>query len=308
MTDDLTPAKAELNWNHLRILAAVVEHGGVTAAARVLGISQPAVTLTLQRLEAMLDQPLLRRDRGGFALTPLGESIHAEALAMQRAAARVAQRAGLRQPELTLRLVSNVAMPLLDEAIRLFHQRHPETRLRVLVETSNLIVSALRDTGQGVGICLLPGPLPDLDCRLIRREDWSIFCGVEHPFFGRAEVPLDELREEPFVAFYCAAEGTGLEPMEPLSSRLGLGRRISGTSAHVEEVRRMIVAGVGLGLLPISAARQQQAAGQLWPIRATPERLGTHVWMVRARHRTDDAEARFAAIIDELLPLFPVQS
>lgn len=303
-TPDDGPAD-DLNWNQLRIFAAIVAHGGVTAAARALGISQPAVSLTLQRLETRLDQPLVWRDGRPFALTPMGEAIHAEALSMSRAAERALQRVRHAQAELTIRLVSNVSLPLLDEAIRLFHQRHPETRLRILIDNSQRIVAQLRESGRGIGVCLLNAPLPDLDCKVLKRQEWSVFCGVEHPFFGRPHVPLAELQGEPFVAFHCATEGNGLEPMLRLSSRLGLGRRISGTSAHVGEIRRMIVAGVGLGLLPLSAVKEQVAAGQLWPIRATDEPLGANLWAVIARNTPDSAEQDFAALIDELMPLFP---
>lgn len=292
-----------LNWNHLRIFGAIVEQGGVTRAAQVLGLSQPAVSQTLQRLEAAMDQPLVRRDGRGFGLTPLGEAVHANVRDMQGAAERIGLRIGQQRPELRVMIVSNLISPLLDEAFRLFHQRHPETLLRVEVSNSHDILAGLREQGHGIGICLLTDPAPDLDCRLLFEDDWAVFCGVEHPFFGREEVTLEELRGEPFVAFACAREGAGLEPMGPLSARLGLGRSTSGISSNVEEVRRMIVTGVGLGLLPWTSARAEVDAGMLWPIRVTGERLGTHVYMVRRARASATAEGQFAAVIDELLPL-----
>ena len=258
-----------LNWNHLRIFAAIVENGGVTRAAQVLGMSQSAVSQTLQRLETAMQRTLVRRDGRGFSLTATGEAVLADVQAMQVAAEHIGLRVGKHRPELRLMIVSNLISPLLDEAIRLFHQRHPETLLRVDVHNSHDIVATLREQAQGVGICLLTDPVPELDCRFLFRDEWSVFCGVEHPFFGRDEITLDELQKEPFVAFACASDGAGLEPMGPLSMRLGLGHSTSGTSSHVEEVRRMIVSGVGLGLLPWSSARDEVKAGLLWPIRTT---------------------------------------
>ena len=294
----------DANWNLLRIFGVIAEQRGITRAAEHLHLSQPAVSQSLQKLENALGHELVRRGGREFDLTAMGEAVHAEVAAMQRAAETVARLAGRGGDELTIRMVSNVTSPLIDEAFRLFHQRHPDIALRVEVMRSHAIISQLRETGRGVGICLLGHPLDDLDCLLFREEEWSLFCGVEHPFFGRDTVTPDELRDEPFVSFACAAEGPGLESMGPLSRRFGLGERVSGISAHVEEVRRMIVAGVGLGILPHSAARTAQAAGQLWPLRVGDERLGTHVYLVTPRAHGDPAAALFAALVAEILPLF----
>lgn len=294
-----------LNWNHLRVFAVIVEQGGVTRAAQSLGMSQSAVSQTLQRLETAMDRTLVRREGRSFCLTPVGEAVHADIQTMQAAAERINLRVGQRQAELRVMIVSNLISPLIDEAFRLFHQRHPDTLLRIEVHNSHDIVSALREQSPGIGICLLAEPLLELDCRFLFQDEWSVFCGVEHAFFGREEVTVEELRREPFVAFCCAREGAGLEPMGPLSIRLGLGRSTSGTSANVEEVRRMIVSGVGLGLLPWTSARAEVKTGHLWPVRTTGQWLGTHIYLVRHPRACAPAEAQFADVIEELLPLFP---
>ena len=64
-----------LNWNHLRVFAVIVEQGGVTRAAQSLGMSQSAVSQTLQRLETAMDRTLVRREGRSFCLTPVGEAV-----------------------------------------------------------------------------------------------------------------------------------------------------------------------------------------------------------------------------------------
>ena len=80
---------ATLNWNHLRVFAAIAENGGVTRAAQALGMSQSAVSQTLLRLETAMDRTLVRREGRGFSLTPMGEAVLADAQAMQTAAERI---------------------------------------------------------------------------------------------------------------------------------------------------------------------------------------------------------------------------
>lgn len=293
-------------WNHLRIFGVVAGQRGLTRAAERLDLSQPAVSQSLKKLERALGHDLVRRGTRDFELTEMGEAVHAQVAAMQRAADAIAILTGRRETQLTIRIVSHVAIPLIDEACRLFHQRHPDTTLRIEVMRSHNIIAALRQTGQGVGICLLPEPLEDLDCLLISKGEWSLFCGVEHPFFGRDSVTQAELKTQPFVSFACAADGPGLEPMGPLSRQLGLGGNIRGISAHVEEVRRMIIAGVGLGILPRTAARAAQQAGQLWPLRVGDLQLGTHIYLLRPPASADQPALAFADLVAEILPLFPV--
>lgn len=58
----------------MRVFEAVVEAGGFTAAARTLGVSQPFVSQTIQRLEKRLKTRLLHRTTRGHYLTPEGEA------------------------------------------------------------------------------------------------------------------------------------------------------------------------------------------------------------------------------------------
>ena len=69
---------ATLNWNHLRVFAAIAENGGVTRAAQALGMSQSAVSQTLLRLETAMDRTLVRREGRSFSLTPVGEAVLAD--------------------------------------------------------------------------------------------------------------------------------------------------------------------------------------------------------------------------------------
>jgi DNA-binding transcriptional LysR family regulator len=79
-----------------------------------------------------------------------------------------------------------------------------------------------------------------------------------------------------------------------------LGERIVGTSSHLEEVRRMIIAGLGIGPLPLHVAQRDVERGQLWqlpPYDKMPE-IDVHVvWNPRAKLNRAE-EAMLAGLID----------
>ena len=66
----------ELNYHHLRYLWAVVREGGVSAASRALGVSQPTVSAQLRKLEAQVGAPLFHRTGRSLVLTDRGRVVY----------------------------------------------------------------------------------------------------------------------------------------------------------------------------------------------------------------------------------------
>lgn len=69
-------AMAELNYNHLRYLWAVVQEGGVSAASRALHVSQPTVSAQVRQLEQSVGEPLFHRKGRGLVLTEAGRVVY----------------------------------------------------------------------------------------------------------------------------------------------------------------------------------------------------------------------------------------
>ena len=72
----------KIDERHLAQLAAVVQAGGVTEGATMLGLSQPAVSRTLAMLEKRLGEPLFLKGRRPLQPTPLGRALadHGQAI------------------------------------------------------------------------------------------------------------------------------------------------------------------------------------------------------------------------------------
>lgn len=80
-----------MDWDDLRTFLAIARHGTLSAAARALGVTQPTMGRRLSAMEDRTGARLLQRLPGGYALTPLGETIlgnaervEAEVLAAER--------------------------------------------------------------------------------------------------------------------------------------------------------------------------------------------------------------------------------
>lgn len=304
---------AKLNWNLLRTFFVIAEEKSITRASKRLQMRQPSVSAALQKLEDQLGCQLAFRDSRRFELTLRGAKIYQECLEIFRGVDRIsslsADSLSEEGGEVRLQIVSNLVSQLVDEGLRLFHQRNPSVTFKIEVENSQTIIHNIRQQNVGLGICLLSKPIADLDCRYLFREEFSIFCGSEHPLYGQEFTNLLQLQQEPFVAFTCATEGIGLEPMVSLREGAGLGNHISGSSPNLEEVRRMIISGLGIGILPLTAVTYEVENGLLWPLRNSDRAIGSDVFLVR--HPAADnsgPEQNFVALLEELSQLYPEMS
>jgi DNA-binding transcriptional LysR family regulator len=133
----------------IEALIAVVEAGSIRRAADRLHVSQPALTLALQQLEAELHAPLLIRTKQGVLPTAFGEAFLKRARSIAAEAARakdeVAQLRG--RWEGTIRFATSPAMALvvLPRAMKAFREAHPGVRMHLVDGLYPAVGPALRE-------------------------------------------------------------------------------------------------------------------------------------------------------------------
>ncbi len=277
------PKLHHLNWNLLHTFLVIVEERSITRAADRLLVRQPSVSAALQRLEETLGGQLIQRDSRRFVLTKRGELLYKECADIYRSVARIGDRLSEEHDELTglvrLQLVTHVVLPALDRALALLSRRHPGVGVRIEVANSHEIVRSVSQKLSPFGLCLLPNPLAGLTCRRLLREEFGIFCGRGHKLHGRAGMPLEQIKDEAFIALACGQDGA-LEPMVSLREGAGLGRNTVGTSSNLEEVSRMIAADMGIGILPTASVQNLIDAGALWNLAPLGGELGADLYFI----------------------------
>jgi DNA-binding transcriptional LysR family regulator len=260
----------DLDWNLLRVFLALAEAGSVTRAAERLSLKQPSVSAALKRLEARVGTRLIDRARGRFALTAAGERMLAEAQEVQaailRLADRIAQVEGQVTGHVTVALASHVVSPVFDAVLARFMADHPGATVTLEVMTSRDALALVEARRASFAICLVSAPPPALRVEPFYRERFGLFCGRGHGLFGRRDVVEAELAGLAAVSFQTDREGDVLEGVTSLRRRLGMGERVVGQSANLEEVRRMIELGIGIGPLPLHVVAGDVAAGRLWQL------------------------------------------
>ena len=120
----------------LEYIVAIVEQGSLRAAARQLGLAQPALTRGVRTLEHELGAPLFVREAQGMVLTPAGKLFHRRASAivndMRRAHEEVGQSLGATQGSVVVGLSIMPHVGMLPHALPLFRRRYPEVELSLI--------------------------------------------------------------------------------------------------------------------------------------------------------------------------------
>jgi LysR family transcriptional regulator of abg operon len=147
--------------NALQALVAAIEEGSLRAAARRIGVSQPALTKLVRELEIELAAPLLERHSQGVRPTAQGQVLFEHALKVSRELAsatdQIKQLGGQMHGELNISAVPVAMMLLIPETLRTFSSAYPDIRLRVSEE---LFVEQLQKLRNGQ-VDLVVGGIPE---------------------------------------------------------------------------------------------------------------------------------------------------
>lgn len=298
LTDPDKKFAFNLDWNLLRTFLVIAEEQSITRAAHRLLRGQPAVSLALQRLETELDCRLIERGKGAFRLTAAGRKLYTEASGLFHGVAQLPDALDEAQNELSgdvrILVASHVVTPLLDAQLARFAKDHPKVRFSIRVETSGRVIQDMRERQATLGICLVNRQLPDLEYLHMYREYFGFYCGPSHPLFGQVGLQMDDLRDFPFVAFDTEEIDNALRHIVMLRNEWGLTSEITGRSSHLEEVRRMVSCGMGIGAFPVHVVQADVERGLLWRLPPYDDPPDVDIYMViNPRKRMNRAEDAF---------------
>ena len=153
-----------MKLTNLRALVAAIDEGSLRAAARRLGVSQPALTKMIRELERELATTLLVRSTTGVLATAQGRVLYERAVAADRelahAVEQIQQLGGRMSGSLSIGAVPLAVMLLVPESLRTFGQEFPDIQLRISEELYIAQLTRLRKGEVDIALGPLPEQLP----------------------------------------------------------------------------------------------------------------------------------------------------
>jgi len=190
----------------LQHLLALVEHAHFGRAAKALNISQPALTQSIQALEAELGVTLVDRKRGAVTLTVFGDLVveRIRLLLTQGADLRreIALLAGHETGSLKIALGPYPSVTSGYTGIARLHARHPKIDIAVHVVGWRNVVDQVTSRAADIGIAEVGGLYgnEEFATELIGQHRGRFFCRPGHPILESRRVSLPHLLQFPWVA------------------------------------------------------------------------------------------------------------
>lgn len=273
----------ELELRHLRVVCIVADSGSLSRAAAQLGISQPALTAQLQRIERRLGGPLFNRGNDGVRLTDLGNYVVR--------AGRVVLGEADRLTEGVAQLVSSTGL----DAVRLGGPPGPrvpawaaqittslgcaDTPIEVTIDTDDLVRQIAQQRLDFLMLENAPGLTPSLPAgvrqRLLLVEPEFVALPEAHPLAARDEIELADLAADDWVAvplrasaeqlvFTRACENAGFSPRIRHQVTDGLTARNLVERGAVCMAGAVALEGNGVVLRPLAGTPLTQRIAMVW--------------------------------------------
>lgn len=188
----------------LKTFLQIVEAGGFTAAARLSGSSQPALSRTIRLLEEKLGQRLFDRDTRNLALTAVGEELRVIAerilLDVDHSLTRLSELAEGKRGTVTVAAIPTLAASFVPRAIASFSQTHADVSFIIKDGLTQDIIEHVEAGTADIGLTIKPGEKRELSFRPMLSDK---FVAVSHKSLGQDEAELSwaDLQRWPFIAF-----------------------------------------------------------------------------------------------------------
>jgi DNA-binding transcriptional LysR family regulator len=250
----------------LLYLATIIEWGSLAKAAKQLAVSQPALSKSMDRLEADLGVKLLERGATGVTPTKSGELVYAHARSMREEMA-LAQRCSGRDPVrsnvLTLATLPSLASSVIALAVARWRASHPGGLLRVVEKVQiELLVGLQRgDFDFVVGQTEFFDILSDgLKQRVLFRDRLSVFARAEHALFQKDPLDWADTATYPWI---CPMVGwSQRNALEKLMDAQGIRLPVNLVECgSINFTKALVTSSDHLALLPIHSVAADVSAG-----------------------------------------------
>jgi LysR family hydrogen peroxide-inducible transcriptional activator len=240
----------------LNAFLETADAGSVTRAAKALGISQPSLTLQIQRLERRLGTRLFQRHGRGVAMTESGKTLYPRARRildeMRATEDALRSESADRVSRLTVGAIPTVAPYVLPDALRRLRARDADLRVELREDYSEGLAKLLADGTLDVAIAALPFRFDQLDTELLGADRLVVAIPSHQPAARAGRITLAQLRKAPTVTLdpaHCLGE-----QVADFCSSHDVKATVVCRSSQLATVLELVGAGLGISIVPAIAA------------------------------------------------------
>jgi DNA-binding transcriptional LysR family regulator len=294
-----------MDLRQLRQLVVLSEAGSFHRAAELLHIAQPPLSVSIRKLEQELGCELFVRHSKGVTPTPACEAVLVEARSALAHADRVrgVARAAAQGLSGSLRIgfVGSAVYTLLPRLVPAFRRSYEAVDLVFTESTSTEILGGLDQRTLDVGLIRYP-VLTTARRELLPLEQHPFVLAVPagHALAKRQRVRLAALRDEPFIAHSAQSVPNLHAIFLMLCQEAGFVPVIAQEAIQVQTLLTLVESGLGIALVPASAARYAGSRVRFIPLGQREQRIETGIALVQQEDSNGPLVRHFTRIAREL--------
>lgn len=241
-----------VTFRQFEILVAAAEAGSFSNAAEKLGISQPALSEAIRRIETEIGLKLFDRTTRSLSLTPDGRRVVAIAREVVRnfrgALDTIASRGSEHRGRISVAALPSIASSVLPSALRDFAVRHPAVRAAIHDVQHERTLALVTDGAADMAVTFRPASLDNLVFEEIASDAMHLVCRKDHPLAAKKHVRWRDIGAHAFIGM------TGISSVRRLTDAAFIN--IEATSPPHYEVEQipsavaLVEAGLGVTALP----------------------------------------------------------
>lgn len=189
--------------NDLLAFRAVAELGNFRKAAESVHISQPAFSRRIEKLEQALGTQLLERTTRRVSLTAAGRDFDRQLRsildALDATLLGIRGVAATHMGEVRLACIPSAVNYFLTDVIRLFHERYPKIKIRIMDDHANKVLLAVSQGDADFGLTFTGAQEDDVEFSPLLEEEYVAACRRDHPLAQKAQVSWDELASYDYI-------------------------------------------------------------------------------------------------------------
>jgi DNA-binding transcriptional LysR family regulator len=298
----------DLQLPYLETFSKAAELSSFTGAAKVLRLTQAAVSQRVQALEKMLGTPLFKRQGGRVLLTEAGQKLYAYAQQIldlhRRARREITGKEAPVDAELSLAASSIPGEHLLPALLSLFSRKHPHIRVRAAISDSIGVMAQVERGEVSLGLVGRKTDNPHLDFRYLTSDRMVLVVPPGHSLSRRKKVSVKQLPRQPLIL---REVGSGLRHcFEKSLDKAGLSLadfRVALELGSNEAIKEAVLRGAGIAILSTYAVQKELRAGWLHALEVCDLQCDRDMYIVQDRRRVLPLPARLFLLFLETHPV-----
>jgi LysR family hydrogen peroxide-inducible transcriptional activator len=288
-----------MNLKDLKYLVALADTGHFGKAAERCFVSQPTLSAQLKKLEEFLGVKLVERQPKNTQLTEVGKQIVVRARRMLDESEEIIALARSNTDpfagKLKMGLIPTIGPYLLPRVMPKIRKTVPQLGLMLYEYQTEALLKRLRDGEIDLGIMALPMLSDGMESRALYEEAFTVALPLHHPLAAKSRIKVSDLNGQTLLLLedgHCLRD----QALE-VCSRVDVHEAQDFRATSLETLRQMVVAGLGITLLPEMAVESPYGSQRGLVVRQfqkpKPSRTVGAVW-----RKSSTRESAIAAVCD----------